>query len=147
MSRVEAKNCPFCGGSTIELDISKDTQARFVRCSCGAQGPRVSPAGMTLHLFQADLQAVEKWNTRSSGVAESIYEALQTILPSFTVSGGFPCQVEKRNPGVTVLNFPNFDFELKLFRDGTWEVERNGRLKEGQEGDVEISGSPTEKTR
>lgn len=145
MNNVEAKRCPFCGDAEA-LSLAMQGETRFIRCTCGAAGPIVKSRAMDT-IFGIDLVAIEHWNDRFNPEADKIYTALQGILPDFTVAGGFPCQVEKRHPEVTVLNFPSFDFQLKLFRDGTWEVERNGRLEKSQEGDVEISGPPTEKTR
>jgi hypothetical protein len=49
---------------------------------------------------------------------------LKELLPSFTIPGGISAQILLVGENIVVLSLPNFGFDIKLFRDGSWEVEK-----------------------
>lgn len=128
MNMSDNKGCPFCGSNYLVF-IAENNIKHLIKCQgCGAQGP-FSTMVDNLNLLHAHLRAAKLWNQRCHPEAEKIYKTLLELFPNFAVSGGFICQVDGMYPEITVLNFPNFDFQLKLFRDGSWEVETNGTVE------------------
>ena len=120
MTEPEVKACPFCGSENITIKALLDGDHEYVvaLCEyCRARGP--SPT-----IFSMPDITLPRWNTRYLPQAEMTMTRLKELLPSFTIPGGISAQILLVGENIVVLSLPNFGFDIKLFRDGSWEVEK-----------------------
>ena len=125
MTEPEIKACPFCGRETITIKVLLDGDHDYIVAvceGCYARGPYV----VDRHIPTISLTdiTISKWNSRHLPHAEMIMTRLKELIPSFTIPGGIAAQIAFLGEDIVIVSFPNFNFELKLFRDGSWEVEK-----------------------
>ena len=126
MTEPDTKACPFCGSENITVKASLDGDHEYVVALCEYCGTR-GPYAITPHtptIFSMTDITLSRWNTRYLPQAEMTMTRLKELLPSFTIPGGISAQILLVGENIVVLSLPNFGFDIKLFRDGSWEVEK-----------------------